>query len=417
MQYGLIGEKLGHSFSKTVHNLLADYDYELKEIARENLKGFMKAKDFRAINVTIPYKEAVIPFLDSIDDKALKIGAVNTVVNRDGKLYGYNTDFFGLRLLIEKTGIEIYNKKVLILGSGGTSKTALAVAESMGAKEILKVSRNGGEGLITYEEAIEIHNNADVIINTTPVGMYDKIGVSPIDINCFNNLCGVIDAVYNPLSSALVIEAKEKGIKASGGLYMLVAQAVFAAERFLNCEIPKTETDRIYSEILNDKRNIVLIGMPSSGKSTVGKMLASRLGKEFVDSDTEIERLTNMDIPQIFEKYGEKHFREIEAVVIANLALKQSCIIATGGGAVLNRRNVELLKENGFVVFLDRSIENLITTSDRPLSSTKEALQKRYDERYDIYFKSADLKIDANGTVEENVNKIKEGFLNENSCN
>lgn len=417
MQYGLIGEKLGHSFSKTVHNLLADYDYELKEIAKEDLENFMKAKDFRAINVTIPYKESVIPFLDSIDDKAQKIGAVNTVVNKDGKLYGFNTDFLGLKLLIEKTGIEIHNKKVLILGSGGTSKTAFAVSKSMGAKEILTVSRNGGEGLITYKEAIKNHNDADVIINTTPVGMYKKIGVSPIDISCFNNLCGVIDAVYNPLNSAIVTDAKEKGIKASGGLYMLIAQAIFAAEKFLGREIPKTETDRIYSEILNDKKNIVLIGMPSSGKSTVGKMLAKELNKEFIDSDIEIEKLTNMDIPQIFSEYGEKHFREIESMVIANLALKQSCVIATGGGAVLNIRNVDLLKENGFVVFLDRSIENLITTSDRPLSRTKEALQKRYDERYDIYCRSADFIIDANGTVEENVNKIKEGFLNENSCN
>ncbi len=417
MEYGLIGEKLGHSFSKTVHNLLADYDYELKEIAKEDLETFMVNKNFKAINVTIPYKEKVIPFLDSIDDKAKKIGAVNTVVNKNGKLYGYNTDFLGLKLLIEKTGIEIENKKVLILGSGGTSKTAFAVANSMGAKEILVVSRNGGENLITYDKALTEHYDSEVIINTTPVGMYKKIGVSPIDISCFKNLKGVIDAVYNPLSSAIVTDAKQRGIKASGGLYMLIAQATFAAEKFLSREIPKTETDRIYSEILKVKKNIVLIGMPSSGKSTVGKMLAEELNKEFVDSDTEIEKLTNMGIPELFERYGEKHFREIESMVIANIALRQSCVIATGGGAVLNSRNVELLKENGFVVFLDRSIENLITTSDRPLTRTKEALQKRYDERYDIYCSSADFKIDANGTVNDNVNKIKEGFLNENSCN
>ena len=417
MEYGLIGEKLGHSFSKTVHNLIGGYNYELKEIAKEELESFIKAKTFKGINVTIPYKEAVIPYLDSIDESAKKIGAVNTVVNKDGKLLGYNTDFYGLKALIEKAKIEIKDKKVLILGSGGTSKTAFAVANEMGAKEILIVSRNSADGLITYEQAYKNHSDAEVIINTTPVGMYSKIGIKPIEIDSFGNLCGVIDVVYNPLNSALVTEAKLKGIKATGGLYMLISQAVFAAEKFLDIVILKTQTDRIYTEILNDKRNIVLIGMPSSGKSTVGKELAKKMGKDFFDSDNEIEKIINMDIPQFFKEYGEKQFREIESMVIANLSLKQSSVIATGGGAVLNSRNIDLLKEKGFVVFLDRSIENLIATDDRPLASSKEMLQKRYDERYEIYCESADFKIDANGTVEQNVNKVKEGFLNENSCN
>lgn len=417
MEYGLIGEKLGHSFSKTVHNLIGDYNYELKEIAKEELESFIKAKAFKGINVTIPYKETVIPYLDSIDESAKKIGAVNTVVNKDGKLLGYNTDFYGLKALIEKAEIEIKDKKVLILGSGGTSKTAFAVAKDMGAKEIFVVSRNKGNGVITYEQAYKDHSDAEIIINTTPVGMYSKIGIKPIEIDSFGNLCGVIDVVYNPLNSALVTEAKLKGIKATGGLYMLISQAFFAAEKFLNKEIPKTETDRIYTEILNDKRSIVLIGMPSSGKSTVGRELAKKMGKDFFDSDNEIEKIINMDIPQFFKEYGEKQFREIESMVIANLSLKQSSVIATGGGAVLNVRNMDLLKENGFVVFLDRSIENLIATDDRPMASSKEMLQKRYDERYKIYCESADFIIDANGTVEQNVNKIKEGFLNENSCN
>lgn len=417
MEYGLIGEKLGHSFSKTVHNLIGGYNYELKEIAKEEIESFIKAKAFKGINVTIPYKETVIPYLDSIDESAKKIGAVNTVVNKDGKLLGYNTDFYGLKALIEKSNIGIKDKKVLILGSGGTSKTAFAVAKEMGAKEILIVSRNLADGLITYEQVYKEHSDAEIIINTTPVGMYSKIGIKPIEIDSFGNLCGVIDVVYNPLNSALVTEAKLKGIKATGGLYMLISQAVFAAEKFLNKEIPKTETDRIYTEILNDKRSIVLIGMPSSGKSTVGRELAKKMGKDFFDSDNEIEKIINMDIPQFFKEYGEKQFREIESMVIANLSLKQSSVIATGGGAVINGRNMDLLKENGFVVFLDRSIENLIATDDRPMSSSKEMLQKRYDERYKIYCESADFIIDANGTVEQNVNKIKEGFLNENSCN
>lgn len=406
MQYGCIGEKLSHSFSKIIHNEICDYIYELKEIPKGNLESFMKNKDFKAINVTIPYKQDVIPFLDEISEQAREIGAVNTIVNNNGRLCGFNTDFLGLKALIEFAEFDILNKKVLISGSGGTSKTAFAVAKSMGACEIYRVSRTGGDGLITYEQAYEQHSNADIIINTTPCGMYPNIGVSALNIEKFPNIAGIVDAVYNPLCSQLVVEAKQKGIKAIGGLYMLVAQAVFAAEYFTGSTIEKSEIERVYNKLLKEKQNLVLIGMPGCGKSTIGKAVAEILHKEFIDSDDEIVKKEGITIPEIFETKGEKGFREIESQVIAELSLKQSAVIATGGGAVLNSRNVELLKGNGIIVFIDRPLEQLVTTDDRPLSSNRELLEKRYNERYDIYCNSADVIIKAEERLEVNIEAV-----------
>ncbi len=413
MEYGLIGERLGHSFSKAIHNRLYGMSYELKEIAPCEVEAFIKSRAFRAINVTIPYKQTVMPLLDEIDPIAQSIGAVNTVVNRDGRLYGYNTDFSGLRALILRAEIELKNKKVLILGSGGTSKTAIAVAKDLGAKEVLRVSRSVGDGLITYNE-LSLHRDAQAIINTTPCGMYPNIGTAAVEITDFPDLEGVIDAIYNPLNSKLVTDAEDKGIKAVGGLYMLVAQGVFAAEKFLNRKFSQDKITEIYSSILKEKLNLVLIGMPSSGKSTVGKALAGELNKDFLDTDTEIEKREKNTIPQIFESKGEKGFREIEAQVIKELSALQGKVIATGGGAVLNPENIKLLRENGIIIFLNRNLENLITTDDRPLSSNKEDLKKRYNERYEIYMNSADFVIDANGSIEENVNSVKEVLKLEN---
>jgi len=408
MQYGCIGEKLGHSFSKIIHNELCDYVYELKEIPANELETFMLNKDFKAINVTIPYKQDVMPYLDEISEQAKEIGAVNTIVNKCGRLYGYNTDFLGLKSLIEFAGITIKNKKVLILGSGGTSKTANAVALNMGAKEVYRLSRWGGEGLITYEEAYASHEDTEIIINTTPCGMYPNIGNAAIDINKFPKLSGVVDAVYNPLCSHLVVTAKEKGINAIGGLYMLVAQAVFAAEFFTDSSIDKSEKERVYNKLLKDKRNLVLIGMPGCGKTTIGKAVAKITNKEFIDSDDEIVKQEGVSIPEIFESKGEKGFREIESGVIAELSLKQGAVIATGGGAILNKRNIDLLKGNGTVVFIDRPLEQLVTTSDRPLSSNRELLEKRYNERYDIYRLRADVIVNAAEDLETNIKAVSE---------
>lgn len=411
MQYGCIGEKLTHSFSKDIHSRLFDYDYELCEIPRDKLKEFMLKRDFKAINVTIPYKQDVIPYLDFVSDTARSIGAVNTVVNRNGKLYGYNTDFAGMTALIKRQGIELSNKKVLILGSGGTSKTAFAVAQSMGAGVIYRVSRTIRDGCISYDEASRNHNDAQIIINTTPCGMYPNIFAQPIDIDDYPCLEGVMDAIYNPLCSNLVVAAKQRGINATGGLYMLVAQGVFAAEHFLDMQIEKSEIERVFGEIEAEKKNIVLTGMPSSGKTTIGEILAKELNMQFLDCDKEIVKRQGMEISQIFKLLGESGFRDIEAQVIAELSANQNCVISTGGGAVLRHENIILLKGNGRIYFIDRPLVDLTATDDRPLSSNAQDLKKRYEERYEIYCDTADKRIENISTALVAAQKIKEDFL------
>ena len=395
MKYGLIGEKLGHSFSKEVHSMLSDYEYEIREIPKEGLDSFMKEADFKAINVTIPYKESVIPYLSYISDEAKKIGSVNTIVNRGGKLYGYNTDFFGMVSLINKMRLSIKGKKTVILGTGGTSKTAFAVVESLGAEPIITVSRTKKDGAIDYEELMKDHLDAEIIINTTPVGMYPDNFSSPVDISPFTKLEGVIDAIYNPLRTNLVIDALERGIKAEGGLYMLVAQAVYASEIFLDTKYPTEKLDKIYKKIKKKKENIVLIGMPASGKSTVATLLSKDLSRTVLDTDRMIEKSRQKSISDIFESDGEKAFRDYETYEIANASLQNNTIIATGGGAILRSENVKMLKQNGVLFFIDRPYEKLVPTSDRPLASDLDAIKKRYEERYDVYLKTADARIDA----------------------
>lgn len=399
MEYGLIGEHLPHSFSKIIHDKIGLYEYELKEIAKDQLDAFMTARAFKGINVTIPYKQAVIPYLDEISERAEKIGAVNTIVNRNGKLIGDNTDFGGMEALFQKTGIRAAGKKVLVLGSGGTSRTALAVADSLGAAAIYRVSRSGRDGALTYEEAYESHSDAEIIINTTPCGMFPEIYDRPLDPDRFPHLSGVIDAIYNPLSTQLVLQAREQGARASGGLYMLVAQAVLAAGIFTGKEMPANQTDRIYGQLLRKKQNIVLIGMPGSGKTTVGKVLAKRLHRQLIDSDKVIVQEQAVTIPEIFAEKGESGFREIESGVIRRIAMETGCVIATGGGAILRKENLQALKANGVLVFLDREMQAIVPTDNRPLSDSEEKLKKLYEVRYPIYTAAADVHIKVTGNV------------------
>jgi len=391
-QYGCIGKKLTHSFSKEIHARLADYQYELIELSEEEIQPFFEKKDFEAINVTIPYKQTVIPYLDSVSEIAHRIGAVNTIVNRNGKLYGYNTDYYGMKALIERVGLSLCGKKVMVLGTGGTSKTARVVATDLGAAEVLTVSRRKTDEFITYAEAVSLHADTEILINTTPSGMYPDCDSKPIDLSAFDRLEGVIDAVYNPLCTNLVLDAKQKGIKAEGGLYMLVMQAVVAVERFLDTKIEKSVADRVFASVLATKENIVLTGMPGSGKSTVGKLLELD-GYEFIDTDAEIEKRCGCTIKELISAKGERYFRDLESEVIRDASSKSCRILSTGGGAILREENVRALKRNGRLFFLDASLSRLRATDDRPLSDTAEKLARLYDERLPIYRKTADITV------------------------
>ena len=389
-RYGCIGKKLTHSFSKEIHARLADYKYDLIELTEQEIQSFFEKKDFAAVNVTMPYKQTVIPYLDSVSHIARRIGAVNTVVNRDGRLYGYNTDYYGMRSLIERVGLSLQGKKVLVLGTGGTSRTARVVAADMGAAEVFTVSRRKAEEHINYEEAIVSHSDAQIIINTTPLGMYPDSESKPIDISAFSRLEGVIDAVYNPLCTNLVLDAKAKGIRAEGGLYMLVMQAVVAVEKFLDTEIAKDAADRVFAQILAEKENVVLTGMPGCGKSMVGRLISID-GYELVDTDTEIEKRCGCSIRELIVNRGEEYFRDLEAEVIRDVSSESCRIISTGGGAILREENVRALKRNGKLFFIDAKLSRLRTTEDRPLSDTEDKLTRLYNERINIYRETADL--------------------------
>lgn len=406
MQYGLIGEKLGHSFSKEIHEMLADYDYQLCPLTQEEFVDFMEKKDFKAINVTIPYKEKVIPYLDHIDDRAKAIGAVNTIVNKNGKLYGYNTDFGGFSYLLKSHGISLKDKCVLILGAGGTSKTITAVAKHLGAAEIILSDRTERPGVITYAQAQQLVQ-PEVIINATPNGMYPANGDAPlVDISKYPGLCAVVDVVYNPIKTNIVLAAEALKIPSCGGLEMLVAQAKYAAEYFTGQTADDAVIDDIYKRILLQKRNIALIGMPGSGKTTIGKILSQKLDMPLVDSDVELEKAAGKTIQQIFDEDGEVTFRHMESDIVQAIAKEGGRIIATGGGVVLKPENIRALRQNSVVIFLDKAPEELSIAPGRPLSPNMEANVRLYAIRYRRYIAAADIKVNNIGTAEEAADAI-----------
>lgn len=411
--YGLLGKHLPHSFSPQIHKALGNDIYTLFEIAPENLEKFMCEKNFKGINVTIPYKKAVIPYLDEISLEAEKIGAVNTIVVRDGKLCGYNTDYFGFEYMLKKSKVNVKDKKALVLGSGGASATVQAVLRDMGASEVVVLSRNGDDN---YVNMYIKHTDAEIIVNTTPVGMYPDNLNTLVDLDRFKNLSGVLDVVYNPLKTRLILDAEQRKIPSSAGLSMLVAQAKKAHEIFFDKTIENGVYEQIEHSLTLQMCNIVLIGMAGCGKSTIGKRLSELLKKELVDTDEMIVNTENKPIPEIFAEKGEDYFRWCENVAVNIAGKEKSQIIATGGGVITRPENYNSLKQNGIIVFINRDAE-LLATNGRPLSQ-RYGTKELYEKRLPLYRQFADIEIDGNGTIEEVSNRIvKEILLYENSCN
>ena len=406
MKYGLLGEKLPHSHSPKIHEMLGNRGYTLFEKENDEVAEFLKRREFFGINVTIPYKQTVMPLCDVLDGAAIEIGAVNTIVNCGGKLFGCNTDFDGFIFMCNCGGIDMCGKKVLVLGSGGTSHTAVAAAEKLGAAEIIVVSRKGE---VNYDNVYNVASDAGIIVNTTPVGMYPNTEGKPIELSRFAKLSGVVDVVYNPLKTRLISEAEELGVPCTGGLLMLVAQAAFADRYFRGVSHSGGKIVGIADKMQKSLQNIVLTGMPGCGKSTVGKNVAKRLEREFYDIDVLIVEREGKPIPKIFEEHGEEYFRDLESEVTKEISKKSGVVIALGGGTALRKENREALRQNGMVFYIMRAL-NSLAKGGRPLSQGDNAIEKLYEERKHVYESFADAAIESCGTVGQCASKIIKEF-------
>ena len=399
MQCGLLGRKLGHSYSPQIHAMLGNYSYVLFEKEPETLEAFLRHGNFTGINVTVPYKKAVIPFLDQLTPIAQRLGAVNTVIRRNGRLIGHNTDYFGFLTMVRASGLCVGGKKVLVLGSGGASNTAVAVLEELNA-HVVVISRSGENN---YDN-LERHQDAAVVVNTTPVGMYPNTEASPMDLTRFQHLEGILDVVYNPARTKLLQQAKQLGIPAMNGLLMLVAQAKEASEWFTEKTIDDTVTTQIYLRLRQQMENIILIGMPGCGKSTIGALLAEQMGKVLVDADAELSRTAGCSIPEIFAANGESYFRDLETQTLAKLGKQSGLIIATGGGCVTRQENYSHLHQNGTVFWIRRDSSKL-PTDGRPLSQ-RQNLDHMYRQRKPLYEAFADHSIDNDSGIQQAVGEI-----------
>ena len=403
MFFGLIGEKLSHSFSKEIHNFYGNYDYQLYPMKSEEILPFIQREDFGGTNVTIPYKKTVIPYCDELSSVAEKTRSVNTIVKRNGRIFGDNTDYYGFLYTANRSGISFTGKDVVVLGSGGTSATVVQAVTDGGAKSVTVVSRQGS---VNYENIYETARDAEIIINTTPYGMYPNNTQQPlVNLSEFKRLSGVIDVIFNPARTALLALAVSMGIKTAGGLPMLAAQAKKSSELFTGAHIPDSKIEEIINIIEQKTQNIILCGMPGSGKTEIGKKLAYILKKDFIDTDAEIEKEAGIKIPEIFEKYGEDYFRNLESEIIRLAGKRTSCVISTGGGSVLREENRYALAQNGKVVFIKRPL-NLLCREGRPLSSSTDALEKMYLTRLPVYEKFSDFSVDNDSTVKEAAEEI-----------
>ena len=397
---GLLGEKLGHSYSPQIHNCLGTYSYNLFEVAPGELEAFLKGDSFHGLNVTIPYKKAAIPFCSELSPQARALGAVNTLVRRaDGTLIGHNTDYFGFRSMATRAGISYAGKKVLVLGSGGASNTVCAVMKELGA-QVVVISRHGQNN---YDN-LHIHADCSVIVNATPVGMYPNTGISPVSVDLFPRLEYVMDLIYNPRKTQLLLDAQARGIPTQNGLWMLVAQAAESAQWFTGNPMDPSSIAAIYHKLNEPMRHIILIGMPGCGKSTIGQILASKLNKSSVDSDIEVESASGCSIPEIFQNYGEEEFRMRETAALSKLCKQSSCVIATGGGCVTRKANLPILRQNGIIVWIRRSVSAL-STEGRPLSQNG-SLERMYQVREPLYRSFADIIVDNDSTPEETASQI-----------
>lgn len=405
MEYGLIGAKLSHSFSKEIHEQLADYDYELKELTLQEVPDFIKGRSFKAINVTIPYKETVMPYLDEISDMAKKIGSVNTIVNKNGKLYGYNTDYYGFSYMLEYGGISVKGKNVAVLGSGGASKTVVATLRDLGANNVIVVSRSGE---INYENVSE-RKDINVIVNASPVGMYPNVGQCLVNLDDFPLLEGVADLVYNPSLTEILRRAKEKGVAYVNGLSMLVAQAKKACELFIDTKIDDGEIDRITDIVASETKNIIFIGMPGCGKSTIAKIIATKLGREFVDTDYEFNSTYGISPADCIKENGEQDFRDKESFVVSSVCKQSKKVIATGGGAVIREENRIAIRQNAVVVWIDRPLTAL-ATKDRPLSGDIDRLKTLDETRKKYYNDVSDIKIDNSKSIQSAIEQVEKAL-------
>ena len=400
MKCGLLGRKLGHSYSPQIHAMLGSYSYALFEKEPEEIEAFLKCGDWAGINVTVPYKKSVIPYLDELTPTAEKLGAVNVIVRRNGRLIGHNTDFFGFQTMLNASKLDISGKKALVLGSGGASNTVCAVLNDAGA-EVVIISRSGENNYTN----LHLHKDAALIVNTTPVGMYPNTGIAPVDLEQFPNLQGVLDVVYNPARTKLLLDAeKNTNLVCANGLLMLVAQAKEAAEWFTDASISDDVIEPILHTLENQMQNIILIGMPGCGKTTIGKLLAESTGKKFVDSDERIVALAGKSIPEIFADDGEAVFRDWETTALAQLSKQSGLVIATGGGCVTRECNYGLLHQNGRIFWLQRDL-NLLPVDGRPLSQANK-LEVLYKIRKPMYEAFADHTVSNRNNPDSTVRQI-----------